>query len=297
MTNQTKADLGMLVVTLFWGSSYLFMKLGLTDMHPMTLIAWRFGVAFCVAGTVFYKRMVAMDKSTLGRGILLGIILFGVFVAITYGVRDTSAPHAGFLVSLAVVFVPILAAIVTRRRIPRNVTLAIGVSTLGVGLLTLNNHWRMNLGDGLCMAGALLYAVHIVVTDAAATRGDPLVLGTVQLGVAGVLGLGFSLFSGPVQIPDTPNAWGAVLALSLLCSAFGFIVQTVTQKHTPPTHTGLIFSLEPVFTVIFAYLFVGETLSPRGMVGASLVLLSVLIAEFGPATLASRPSARNRTLS
>jgi drug/metabolite transporter (DMT)-like permease len=64
-----------------------------------------------------------------------------------------------------------------------------------------------------------------------------------------------------------------------MCSAFGFIVQTVTQKHTPPTHTGIIVSMEPVFAVIFAYIFEGETLSSRGFVGAALVLLSVLFAE------------------
>lgn len=297
MTNQLKADVGMLLVTLFWGSSYLFMKLGLADMHPLNLIALRFGIAFLVAGTAFHKRLFQIDKSTLGRGIILGIVLFFVFVAVTYGVQHTSAPHAGFLVSLAVVFVPILASTVTKQKIQRNVLVAIGIAILGVGLLTLNDHFSMNLGDVLCLSGAFLYAIHIIVTDAFAKRGDPITLGTMQLGVAGVLGLIVSGFLGNAQLPNTEDAWIAVLALSILCSAFGFIVQTVTQKHTLPTHTGLIFSLEPVFTVIFAYLLTGETLSPRGLVGASLMLLSILFAEFGPQKSGGRDITRNENVS
>lgn len=281
VTNQIRADVGMLLVTLLWGSSYLFMKLGLIDMHPLNLIALRFGVAFLVAGTVFSRRICQVDKATMGRGLILGIILFFVFMAITYGVQRTSAPRAGFLVSMAVVFVPLLASTVRKQKIQRHILVAIGIAILGVGLLTLNNHLTVNLGDVLCIVGAFLYAIHIIVTDAFVKRGDPITMGTIQLGVAGFLGLSASVFSGHVQLPHTGNAWIAVLTLSVLCSAFGFIVQTVTQKHTLPTHTGLIFSLEPVFTVIFAYVFAGETLSSRGVVGACLMLFSIAFAEFG----------------
>ena len=69
------------------------------------------------------------------------------------------------------------------------------------------------------------------------------------------------------------------MALSVLCSAIGFIGQAVAQKYTTPTHTGLIFSLEPVFAALFAFIFVGETLPVKGYVGAILILIGVLAAE------------------
>lgn len=58
------------------------------------------------------------------------------------------------------------------------------------------------------------------------------------------------------------------------------MVQTYAQKFVSATHTGLILSLELVFSAIFAFIFLGEKLSIRGYIGAAILLLSVLIVEF-----------------
>lgn len=289
MGQQLKGDLGMLTATMFWGSSYLFMKLGLIDLRPFDLIFLRFGVAFVVAGTVFHRRIGRIDARTLGQGAILGGILFGVFAAVTYGVQYTSAPHAGFLVSLAVVFVPVLSAVVARRALPWAVWVAVGLAVSGVVLLTLHRHYSMGLGDALCIVTAFMYAAHIVVTHLFADRADPIALGTVQLGVAALLGLGCSLLNGTARVPNTGSAWTAVLALGVLCSAFGFIVQTASQRYTSPTHTGLIFSLEPVFAVLFSYLLFGQSLSLAGFAGAGLILAGVVFAEIVPRLQDAQP--------
>jgi drug/metabolite transporter (DMT)-like permease len=82
-----------------------------------------------------------------------------------------------------------------------------------------------------------------------------------------------------VRLPSTPVSWGATLALSILCTAVGYIVQATAQQYTSPTHTGLILSLEPVFSAILGFAFLSEVLSPRGYTGAVILMLSVLIAE------------------
>ncbi len=108
---------------------------------------------------------------------------------------------------------------------------------------------------------------------------DAITLGVLQLGFTGAWGLLFSLFFEKPQLPNTTESWGAILALSILCSAVGFIGQTAAQKHTTPTHTGLIFSLEPVFAAFFAFIFVDEVLPEKGYLGAILVLIGVLTAK------------------
>ena len=65
----------MLIVTMFWGSSYLFMKMGLDSFQGFNLIALRFGIAFILAGAVFYKRLIHIDFKTIFYGFLLGINL------------------------------------------------------------------------------------------------------------------------------------------------------------------------------------------------------------------------------
>ncbi|MED4581932.1 DMT family transporter [Brevibacillus choshinensis] len=278
MKPQVKADLAMLLVTLFWGSSYLFMQMGLTDLETFNLIGIRFGIAFIIAALFFHKRILRINRKTLLHALILGAILFGVFATVTEGVKTTTASQAGFLVSLTVIFVPLL-SILLKNKPETRVFFGAGLAVIGIGLLTLTDHFQISQGDALCIGTAMFYATHIIVTGKLAPQSDAIQLGVYQLGFAALFGLIFSIFTEAPRLPHTPKAWLAVLVLSILCSAIGFVVQTVAQQHTTPTHTGLIFSLEPVFAALFAYMLNGETLTVRGYIGAALVLLSVLIAE------------------
>lgn len=108
---------------------------------------------------------------------------------------------------------------------------------------------------------------------------NSITLGVVQLGFVGLFSLIFSMFMETPKLPDTVESWFSILALSIFCTAIAFIVQVIAQQYTSPTHTGLIFSLEPVFSAGFAFFFTGETLTFKGYLGAVLILLSVLITE------------------
>lgn len=279
LDNQLKADLTMLIVTIIWGSSYLFMKMGLESFQTFNLIALRFSIAFILAGIIFYKRLIQVDVKTIFYGFLLGTILFLLMSVVTIGLKFTSVSNAGFLFSLSVVFVPLLLAIFFKIKPERKVISGVVVSIIGIAFLTLNNELKINSGDFLIILGAVLYAILIIVIDKWTKNVDSVTLGILQLGFAGAWGLLFSLFFENPHLPNTTESWVSIIALSILCSAIGFIGQAVAQKHTTATHTGLIFSLEPVFAALFAFIFVGETLPAKGYLGATLILIGVLAAE------------------
>jgi len=278
MNPQSKADLALLMCTLFWGSSYLFMQMGLKDLETYNLIGVRFGIAFLLAAAFFHRRLLSTNRKTILHAFILGAILFGVFATVTSGVKTTTASQAGFLVSLTVIFVPIL-SIILRNKPQKRVFIGAGLAMVGIGLLTLSSELQISQGDLLCIAAALFYATHIIVTGRWASQSDTIQLGIYQLGFTALFGILFSILFETPTLPHTPQSWLAVLSLSILCSAIGFVVQTAAQKYTTPAHTGVIFSLEPVFAALFAFLITGETLTLRGYIGAGLVLLSVLIAE------------------
>ncbi|EFU41084.1 hypothetical protein PVOR_15684 [Paenibacillus vortex V453] len=81
--------------------------------------------------------------------------------------------------------------------------------------------------------------------------------------------------------------------LSVVCSALGFILQTIAQKYTTATRTGLVFSLEPVFAAMFGFWFAHEIMNSVQYFGAALVFLSVVIASVEVNTL-KRSNMRNR---
>lgn len=278
--NAQKASMLVLLVTLGWGSSYLFMKMGLGSIEEFNLIALRFGIAFLITGALFFKRLKRIDKTTMKYGALLGLILFGVFAFITYGLKTTSTSNAGFLVGLTVIFVPLLHVIFYRKRLAENHLLGAITAIIGIGLLTLNSNLRVHPGDVLCIAGGICNALYILVTSAAVKKTDSINLGIVSLGFTAGYALLFSFIFESPALPHTPNGWIAILALSLICSAFGFIAQPVAQKYLAPTQTGLMYAMEPVFAALFAFLFVGERLTMQGYIGAMLVLAGVFISQW-----------------
>lgn len=278
-SSHVKGDILMLAVTMIWGSSYIFMKMGLNTIEGFNLVGLRFGIAFIIAGIIFYKRLLHIDFKTIKYGFVLGTIIFAAISTVTIGVKFTSVSNAGFLFSLTVIFVPLIVALYNRKRPETKIIVGVILSIVGIAFLTLNNNFEVGYGDILIILGALFYAFDIIVTDKWTKDVDSLSLGILQLGFTGAWGMLFSFLFEQPHIPSTTEAWIAILALSILCSAIGFIGQTIAQQYTTPTHTGLIFSLEPVFAAIFAFIFIGEVLTAKGYIGAVLVLIGVLTAK------------------
>ncbi|MGO4696862.1 DMT family transporter [Paenibacillus sp. 2TAB26] len=272
-----KADFLILMITLCWGSSYIFMKLGLNSIEEFNLIALRCGFAFLLSAALFHKSLRHTDLKTLKYAALLGLLLFGVFTGIMFGLKTTTTSNAGFLISLTVIFVPLIYVTVFKKKLKLSLVIGVCLAIIGIGLLTLNSELRIYPGDFLCMMGALLYAIHILITDSAAKTTNTLNLGILQLGFAGAYGLFFSFLFETPKLPHTSEGWVAVLVLSIVCSAFGYVVQPLAQKYTTPIRTGLIFSLEPLFAALFGFVFINEILPFKGYIGAALVLLGVLV--------------------
>ena len=273
------ADALLAVIACAWGSSYLLMKVGTGAVPPFSLIALRFGIAFVVVAAIFSRRLAKTRVSTLVRAAVLGALMFALFGFLMTGIVQTSASNAGFLTSLAVVFVPVINAVVRRRAPGARMTAGVAVTLLGIALLSLHGSLTLSPGDALCVMGSIFYALFIVATDRLSAKEDPLLLGVWQLGIAALFGLvATNLFEAPA-LPADPVHWGAVLGLALVCSAFGFVAQPVAQRATTAEHAALLFALEPVSSAVLAFVFLGETLDARGMLGAVLVIAGVLVAS------------------
>jgi drug/metabolite transporter (DMT)-like permease len=274
---QRKADLLIATISIAWGTSYLLMKLGLNGIGPFSLIALRFGIAFLITFIIFSRRVIKVDLKTIGYSAVLGLILFGVFTVLMYGLKTTTVSSAGFLTSTTVIFVPILQSLITRKMPTLPIIAGVLVILIGIGLLTIKDSFAIESDSILCLLGAFLYAVHIIVTSSLIRKTNALQLGIFQLGFAALYGLIFSFIFETPTLPSTTTEWVAVLGLALVCSAFGFVVQPIAQKFTTPERTGVLFALEPVFAVLFGFIFLQEMLQLQGYIGAILVLCGVLI--------------------
>lgn len=274
-----KADLLIALISMAWGSSYLLMKIGLDELGAFNLIALRFGIAFIFTTLIFIKRIIKIRLKTIYYSSILGFILFCTFTFLMIGLKTTTASSAGFLTSTAVVFVLILQVLVTREKPKLSIVVGVVLTICGIALLTIKQSFVLESGSILCILGAFSYACHIIITNNLTRKAEGLLLGIFQLGFASLYGLIFSVIFEKTSLPQNSAQWIAVLGLALICSAFGFVIQPVAQQYTTPERTGLLFSLEPVFSAAFGYIFLNEVLLARGYMGALIVLCGVLVSS------------------
>ena len=284
MNKQRKADLLLVMVTAFWGVSYLLVDLCLVDLQPLNLNAFRFLVAFFLLGAAFFPKMRNISRQTWKYSLLVGVFLAAVYICCTYGVLYTSISNAGFICALPAVTTPLLQFFFTGKKPGRWLTVCLVLCTVGLAMMTLNEAFRPALGDIICLGVALFYALDLIYTEKAVSLPEvnPLQMGILELGVVGVIMLVLSLLLEQPHLPTTPFYWGSALFLGLFCSGFAFVVQTVQQQYTTASHVGLIFTLEPLFSAIVAYVFADEVLLPRAYLGAGLMMASLVLMELLP---------------
>lgn len=293
-----RADLALAAICFVWGSTFILVKEALADISPLLFLAFRFGIAAFVLAALFHGRHTPSNAgrpAELRAGFLIGLCLFTGYVTQTIGLKYTTAVKAGFLTGLYIVLVPVLSAAVYRK-LPRAPEI-LGVITAGMGmaLMTLPGmRFEIGYGDALVIACAFAYAAHIVVLGHYSGEGRMSFtrLSLYQIGTVALLSAATCWWAEPVRVVWRPMVIQAIAVTSLLATALAFSVQTWAQRHTTPTRTALVFSLEPLFAWLTAYLLVGEALSRRAVIGAALILAGILLVELKPGHLRPHPSSQ-----
>ncbi|MBN2304784.1 MAG: DMT family transporter [Anaerolineae bacterium] len=276
-----QADGSLGFVALIWGSTFVMVQNALDAVDPLTFVAWRFILAAVFMTALFYRRARNVTRDEIKAGALIGVWLTCGYIFQTVGLQHTTTAKAGFITGLSVVIVPALATVLLRRPPGRGPVLGILAATVGLGVLTLNRNLSVQTGDLWVLACAFAFALHITSVAHFSPRCDPVRLAIIQIAAVGVLGTGAAfLFESPTL--DLPaSTWGVIAFTGVAATALAFGLQVYVQRFTTPTHTALIFSLEPVFAALFGWLWASEILGAKELIGCGLILLGMVIAELG----------------
>lgn len=283
---QWMADLTLVGVVMIWGATFLLVKDAVGQTAPLFFLSVRFSFA------VMALLMVGLVRRKLGRfnrgevvgGGVVGLVYWLGFALQTIGLQYTSASNAGFITGLSVALVPLFGWLVLSYRASGAALVGVGLAVVGLTLLSLQDNFAISGGDMVEMISAAAFGLQIVLVSRYAKVVDALRFALVQLLVAAVLSFVSSLL---LEWP-TVGWWlpGAVLAaavfMGVVASALAQTVQATVQRLTSPVHAAIIFTLEPVFAALFAFLLAGERLSGRQIVGCAFILVGMLFAELAP---------------
>jgi drug/metabolite transporter (DMT)-like permease len=276
----TLATLGLLAMTAVWGSTFVLIKDVVGRMPVADFLAMRFLIGAGVMLALFARPVWRLGRQQLVRGLLLGALYGAGQLLQTWGLALIAPSVSGFVTGMYVVFTPILAVLLLRRRMPAVTWLAVALSTAGLALLSLNG-LSVDLGVWLTLASAALYALHIVGLGQWSRPGEAFGMSAVQMLAIAAVCLLATAPHGPVWPPDR-NAWLAILYMALIAGAGAMLMQTWAQSHLPATRAAIVMTTEPVFAAAFAVLFGTDVLGWRMLAGGALVLAAMYLVELAP---------------
>ncbi len=288
-----RADVVLLAVTIVWGSSFVVVRHALDTAPPLGLLFWRFALATLLVALPLLARRRPPPGGFLRDGLVLGALLSLGMCLQVVGQAETSASKAAFLTGLAVVLTPFVAVFRTRHLPTIENGIGITLASVGFFLLTFparGEPWQG--GDLWVGAGAVVFAFYGVELAERAGRHDTLWLTALMLALVTVTAGALSLALRAPALANLPAAalearpipWrgsfpGSVAYLGSLCTLGGLLGWTWSQGRMSAIHGAIILALEPVFASLLAAWLLGERLGDRGVAGAVLVLVGIVVSE------------------
>ena len=307
-----KGEACLFLTALIWGSAMIFQKMGMDHIGPFLFGFFRFTIGALIlipiillfsrnsgAGgqdrTDGQDRIVGQEttaerKLTVGRtpilkdrtlllgSLLCGLTQFGGGSFQQVGLVYTTAGKAGFITSLYIVIVPIL-MIFLRRRLNAITWAGIFVAVIGLYLLSITESFTIQLGDGLEIGAAIVYAVQLLLIDYYAVRTEPLRLAMLQFLVAGILSglvaVGFETWT----VAAIAACMVPILYTGILEVAAAYTLEIIGQRTTAPHVAAIIMSLEALFAAVCGALFLGEHMSGREILGCALMMAAFVIVQ------------------
>ena len=275
------ADLALLFGVLIWGTTFPLMKDALEGIKPFNFIFLRFTLAFLVLGAFNVRKLRQITPQLWKMGILLGLALSGGYVFQISGLTITTASKAGFITGLSVVIVPMLATVYFKKLPPVPVLLGVFLALIGLILMNYDGQWIFNMGDLLVFLCALSFGLHIFLTGLFVKKEDPGLLTMLQIGVVALVALVGSVGTGELHVAFPGKIWMGIAYMAVMATGFTFFVQSWAQQFTSSVRTAIIFSMEPVFAMIFSYLILAEPIGSQSLIGGAAILGGMLLAELG----------------
>ncbi|HLO24551.1 MAG TPA: DMT family transporter [Geobacteraceae bacterium] len=265
----------MVVTTVFWGGSFVFNKIGFREIPPVTFLFFRFSLATLLMGLLSVRRARGFNRGILRKGVAVGLALGATNITFVLGVSGTSVSRAGFLNNLFVLIIPVLCFLIWRDRVSRATSAGILLAVAGLWSLARGGATGFTAGDLLSTICAVFIAIHIIAVSKILKDEDVYLVTLVQFAVVALMGGLLSWFFSPPFRPFGLVSASAILYCAVFPTVISFTLQNTWQRFTTPAQAGLIYTLDPIWSMIGGLLFLGERLTAAEWAGCALIFIGV----------------------
>lgn len=279
----------LLSINLCWGASYAATKYALEAVPPTTLAFIRF-----IIGGFFLILVPSRNRHQLSRKDWKDLFLIGSFgVAIAYallnlGLQMTSSTKTAIAASLEPIFTILLAGLILKEALRAQTVRAMAVSICGALLLMLGDKDLAQLKQEIAGGGEFLGDILVIVSILLAALYS-ILMKPVAKRVGAIRATSYSFFIGailllPVVYLEMSQLWpvsfsqralAATVFLGVICNALAFSVWNWILKHTDAGTMAVTLNAQPLGGVAIGWLWLGETLSTSGLIGAAMILSGI----------------------
>lgn len=280
-----------ILLGLIWSTSFLWIKIGVQEIGPMALVAFRtlFGAITAVAIAFYQKAQWPRDGKTWRNFAILGPTSLAIpFFLISWGERTIDSAVASILDATVPLFTILIAHFwLTDDKITLQRALGLLVGFGGVILLlskdlSPSTHNSI-LGQGAVILASIFYAWSAVFARRATQHVAGLARGAAPLITATIfMWITAPFIEKPFQIPTLPLTWVATLWLGILGSGLAILMFYYLIHEIGPTRATLVTYLFPIGGVIFGVIFLNEHLSWQLLTGTLVIIGSLVVVNWKP---------------
>jgi len=280
-----KAELILLIVTFSWGLSFPLIKISLQFISPVLFVFIRFLITIVIFYFLFRKKLDLKNFKKWEKGIILGFFLFLGFALQTLGLKHTTASKSAFITGTALIVIPFAQYFILKTK-PKTENIA-GAVIVMTGLYILSEAYflKPNLGDVLTLFCAFCFAIHIVLLNRYTTADNFNYLAFGQFLTMTVMSFIFMIVFEIFIYDELFFIYNSTLFVTLLYTSIfstlvSIILVTKYQQMTTPLRAGIIYNMESIFAVFFAFIILNEFLNFSQIIGAIIMITGLLISEF-----------------
>ena len=272
--------------SVIWGACFVSVKVVTEVIHPSTIIGIRFCLASLFMLIFFFPRIRAnWNRRAALIGALYGLLYYLSYIFQVVGLTDTTPSKNAFIVGAAVIFVPFIYWILSRKRPTLlNVSMAF-LCLIGLGLVTLSGDLTLRFGDAITMGSAIFFAAHIACVARYSEGLDIFTLTFIQFAVCGLLAIVFGLLTETQPSLDQilqPVMLAQLFFLAFVGAFLAPLFQNIGQTRVSASQAAIFLSLQSVFGTIFSILLYGEILTVKVAIGFVVIFTAVVLSELIP---------------
>jgi len=286
------SDTLMLAAVVMWGINFILVKIALRELSPagfnglrILLTAALFLLLLAVSGRGF-----GIQKGDIGKLFVIGVVGNAVYqVLFIRAMSLTTASNTSLILSLSPVFVVLLGVLLRVERIHWAAWAGIAISLGGLYLVITRQNGGLHFsaasfkGDLAIFGGTMIWAAYTVMSKPFLERISPLQFSTITMGFG-------ALFYVPLTAKDigripwkavSPQAWTALILSAFFGLILGYLIWYYSVKKVGNAKTAIYSTLTPVFTVVFASIFLREKIHGFQIAGALIIFAGVYMTRAG----------------